>query len=80
MSSSISARAESVGDDEAGLWRSVEVAEFLGVSKATLSRWRRQGVGPGCIHVAGIARYRPATVRAWIESMEERDGGADAGA
>lgn len=60
------------------LWRSVDVAAFLNISEATLSRWRKRGVGPGCIHVAGVARYRPETVRAWVESMEGRDGGADA--
>lgn len=78
MSSSVEPRIDSEGDGAIGLWRSTEVAAFLGVSKATLSRWRKQGVGPGCIHVAGIARYRPATVRAWVESMEERDGGENA--
>lgn len=58
------------------LWRSADVAAFLNVSEATVSRWRKRGVGPGCIHIAGVARYRPETVRAWVESMEGRDGGA----
>jgi hypothetical protein len=62
------------------LWRSSDVAAFLDVSEATLSRWRKRGLGPGCIHVAGVARYRPETVCAWIESVEGRDGGADIGA
>jgi len=56
------------------LWRSADVATFLDISEATLSRWRKRGVGPGCIHIAGVARYRPETVSAWIESMERRDG------
>jgi len=58
------------------LWRSADVAAFLNVSEATVSRWRKRGVGPGCIHIASVARYRPETVRAWVESMEGRDGGA----
>ncbi|GAA1050982.1 hypothetical protein GCM10009569_31010 [Arthrobacter russicus] len=62
------------------LWRSVDVASFLNISEATLSRWRKRGVGPGCIHVASVARYRPETVRAWVESMESRNGRADTGA
>lgn len=62
------------------LWGSVDLAAFLNISEATLSRWRKRGVGPGCIHIAGVARYRPETVRAWVESMESRDGRAGAGA
>jgi hypothetical protein len=61
---------------ELDLWRSADVAAYLNVSEATVSRWRKRGVGPGCIHIAGVARYRPETVRAWIESMEDRNGGA----
>jgi len=80
VSSSVETRAPVDRDEAAVLWRSRQVAEFLGVSEATLSRWRKRGVGPGCVHLGGIARYRSETVRAWVESMEGRDGGAGAGA
>ena len=60
----------------AALWRSRDVAAFLTVSEATLSRWRRRGVGPGFVRVGGIARYRPETVRIWLSIMETSGGRA----
>lgn len=57
---------------EGVLWRSRDVAAYLDISEATLARWRKRGVGPGCIYLDGIARYRPETVRRWVESMETR--------
>ncbi len=56
------------------LWRSRDVAAFLDVSEATLARWRKRGIGPGCLHIDGIARYRPETVQQWLEAMEARSG------
>lgn len=56
------------------LWRSKDLAEFLDVSEATLSRWRQRGIGPACIAIGGVARYRPGAVRAWVEAIERRDG------
>jgi len=48
------------------LWCARDVAEFLNVSQATLSRWRREKIGPPFLRVGGVSRYNPATVRAWV--------------
>lgn len=40
------------------LLTSREVARYLGVSEATLSRWRHGAVGPKWVDLCGIARYR----------------------
>lgn len=56
------------------LWCSREVAEFLNVSQSTLSRWRREKIGPPFLQVGGVCRYIPATVRAWISEQEGAHG------
>lgn len=60
------------------LWCARDVAEFLNVSQATLSRWRREKkkIGPPFLRVGGVSRYSPATVRAWVTEQEQgRDRG-----
>ncbi len=58
------------------LWCARDVAEFLNASQATLSRWRRERVGPPFLRVGGVSRYNPATVRAWVTEQEQgRDRG-----
>lgn len=66
-----------VSEVPSALWRSRDVAAFLDVSEATLARWRRRGIGPACIQIDGIARYRPVTVEAWLDSMEASSGRAE---
>lgn len=56
------------------LWCAREVSEFLNVSQATLSRWRRERVGPPFVQVGGVSRYNPATVRAWVHEQEAARG------
>lgn len=56
------------------LWCPREIAAYLNVSQATLSRWRREKVGPPFLQVGGVYRYNPATVRAWVTEQENRDG------
>ncbi len=56
------------------LWCTRDVAEFLNVSQATLSRWRREKIGPPFLRVGSISRYRPATVRAWVSEQENDHG------
>lgn len=56
------------------LWCTREVAEFLNVSQATLSRWRRENIGPPFIRLGGISRYTPATVREWVREQESAHG------
>lgn len=58
------------------LWCTKDVAEFLNVSQATLSRWRRERAGPPFLRIRGVSRYNPATVRAWVTEQEQgRDRG-----
>ncbi|MGE9809606.1 excisionase [Janibacter sp. G1551] len=48
----------------------------MNVSQATLSRWRRERIGPPFLRVGGVSRYNPATVRAWVTEQEQgRDRG-----
>lgn len=56
------------------LWRAREVSEFLNVSQATLSRWRRERVGPPFVQVGGVSRYNPVAVRAWVWEQEAARG------
>ena len=56
------------------LWCARQVAEFLNVSQATLSRWRRERVGPPFVQVGGVYRYNPVTVRAWVSEQEAAHG------
>ncbi|OJU41475.1 MAG: DNA-binding protein [Microbacterium sp. 69-10] len=56
------------------LWCPRDVAEFLNVSQATLSRWRREKVGPPFLQVGGVYRYNPVTVRAWVTKQETDRG------
>ncbi|WP_392426062.1 helix-turn-helix domain-containing protein [Barrientosiimonas humi] len=56
------------------LWCAREVAEFLNVSQATLSRWRREKVGPPFLQVGGVSRYNPVTVRSWVSKQETGHG------
>ena len=48
-----------------------ELAEFLGVSQATLNAWRWRGKGPRWIRVGRYVRYPRRDTEAWL------DGGAD---
>ena len=56
------------------LWCARDVAEFLNVSQATLSRWRREKIGPPFLRVGGVSRYNPASVRAWVTEQENDRG------
>lgn len=56
------------------LWYPREAACYLSVSQATLSRWRREGVGPPFLQVRAVYRYAPAAVRAWVHEQANGDG------
>jgi excisionase family DNA binding protein len=45
-----------------------DLAEALGVPKATLYRWRYLGRGPVALAVGRHLRYRPAEVEKWLNS------------
>lgn len=46
-----------------------EVAAYLKVSEATLSRWRTDKKGPPFLRMGGITRYRVEDVEAWLASL-----------
>jgi predicted DNA-binding transcriptional regulator AlpA len=56
-----------------GLLREKEVAEFLGLSSATLRNWRTRGDGPPFVRLSGRAiRYQPAALREWVAQRARR--------
>ena len=57
--------------DDSSLFTPSELSIFLGVSPATLERWRCQGEGPPFIKI-GRRRiaYRSRAVRQWLEARE----------
>jgi transcriptional regulator with XRE-family HTH domain len=57
------------------LWTARQAAGALGVSEATLSRWRRGRVGPPFVAVGRLARYDPETVRRWVAEREAASRG-----
>ena len=54
-----------------------EVAALLGVSIATLNRWRHVGCGPRWVKIGGTDmpryRYRPSDLAAWVEQQARDD-------
>ena len=47
-----------------------EVAEFMGLSAYTLSRYRMDGIGPNYIQVGPkMIRYKRADVEEWVNKM-----------
>jgi len=49
-----------------------EVAEFLGVCKKTVQRWRALGKIPPAIPLHGRLRWRLADLENWLRELEER--------
>lgn len=53
------------------LMTSAEVAALLGVSQATLSRWRERGIGPPVLWLsARMPRYAWHDVEHWIDQSQ----------
>lgn len=48
-----------------------ELAEFLGVSVATLYQWRWKNTGPPALKVGRYLRWRQADVDAWLDERQE---------
>ena len=49
------------------LLTTMEAAEYLNVSRRTLSRWLHEGIGPPSIKLpSGARRYRKADLDRWI--------------
>lgn len=47
------------------LLREADVAERIGVSRATISRWRQTGQGPAYIKAGKGIRYRRSDILDW---------------
>lgn len=52
------------------LWTVDDVAEYLGVPKKTLYRWRTEGYGPAGRRIGKHLRYRSADVVAWVDGLD----------
>src|SRR5262249_5142821 len=50
------------------LLREQEVAQVLGVSVATVRRWRLLKQGPKYMKIGAAVRYRPEDISAWLAS------------
>lgn len=48
------------------LWNEHQVAAHLGISVATLRRWRLLNKGPKWIKLGACVRYRPEDIEAFI--------------
>ncbi|MCC6361156.1 MAG: helix-turn-helix domain-containing protein [Phycisphaerales bacterium] len=64
--------AASDGDVEL---RPAELAEYLGVDRADVARWRRRGIGPPWSGPPDDVRYRVSDLLAWVESQERANTG-----
>jgi predicted DNA-binding transcriptional regulator AlpA len=55
------------------------VAEMLGVSVATVRRWRLLKRGPRFLKLGALCKYRVEDISAWLESRPSGGGQAEAG-
>ncbi len=66
------------------MWDTKAVAERLGVSQATVERWRRKGEGPDFVKFGdgptAPVRYREEDVEAYVESRRVTAEGGGAAA
>jgi excisionase family DNA binding protein len=54
------------------LLTTAEAADYLNVSRRTLSRWLAEGIGPPSIKLpSGARRYRKADLDRWIAEHRE---------
>lgn len=44
-----------------------DLAELLGIPRATLAQWRHRGLGPAYLTVGRHVRYRPTDVETWLD-------------
>jgi excisionase family DNA binding protein len=61
------------------MFASGEVAQYLGINRATLRRWRIENRGPAYIKLGGAIRYRAADIEAFIAANRRGPavGGSD---
>jgi len=51
----------------APLLRASDAADYLGLSKATLAKWRVYGTGPVFVKVGARVCYRISDITAWLD-------------
>ena len=56
------------GQGESHLLTDRAVSTMLGISVATVRRWRLFGQGPRYIKIGASVRYKPDNVTAWLET------------
>lgn len=57
-----------------------ELAEYLGVKKGAIYKWRVEGKGPRAIKVGKHLRFRRSDIKAWLDDQRddtEQDGPAE---
>jgi predicted DNA-binding transcriptional regulator AlpA len=75
MSHSLSSERESVARQALqNLLNEHEVARIIGLSVASVRRWRLLRQGPKYIKIGAAVRYRPEDVAAWLESRPTGGG------
>jgi len=48
-----------------------DVSRVCGVSKQTVSNWRRREIGPPCQKIGGTWRYEKAALHQWIDDWSD---------
>ena len=54
---------------EQPLWTEAELSDQINVPRATLKRWRYEGVGPPFLRLGRHVRYDPAAIRRWLREQ-----------
>jgi predicted DNA-binding transcriptional regulator AlpA len=49
-----------------------DVAFFVGVSVASVRRWRTLGTGPAYLKIGSAVRYKPSDVAGWLDAQQAR--------
>lgn len=62
---------------EGAMLRTPQAAEFLGVSPATLCKWRVFGGGPRYKKLGRVVVYDPADLREWLDTRSRRSTSND---
>ena len=70
--SRVGGRQHHVAAEASELWTIDEVADYLGVPKQTVYRWRTSGYGPAGFRVGKHLRWRASTVIAWTVDLEHQ--------
>lgn len=55
-----------------GYLRPHELAQALSLSRRTIDRYERMGIGPPRVVIGGLVLYHIESVRAWLKSREQQ--------